>query len=114
MPFSHRIDGKRRVRLTDFDPDEDGGVQRQRAEKRLGELEVELSALQELLYAAQQTAVLIVLQGMDTSGKDGTIRHVMRSFNPQGCDVASFKAPTELERSHDYLWRIHPRAPISL
>src|SRR5690242_18318407 len=57
------------------------------------------------------TPVLIILQGMDTSGKDGTIRHVMGAFNPQSCRVATFKAPTPVELAHDFLWRIHPETP---
>ena len=60
---------------------------------------------------AQTHSVLIVLQGLDTSGKDGTIKHVMESMNPQGCDVASFKVPTPEEAAHDFLWRIHKQTP---
>lgn len=67
--------------------------------------------LQRVFYADGRYALLIVLQGRDASGKDGTIRHVFHAVNPQGCDVTSFKAPTEIERRHDYLWRIHARIP---
>ncbi len=70
-----------------------------------------MSDLQELLAAAQHHSLLVVLQGMDTSGKDGTIRHVLSHVNPQGCDVHSFKAPTPEELSHDFLWRIHKVTP---
>ena len=70
-----------------------------------------LDELQELLYAAQSKALLIVLQGMDTAGKDGTIRHIFSGVNPQGCDVASFKVPTQLEQRHDFLWRCHAQVP---
>ena len=70
-----------------------------------------IDPLQERLYAEGQRSLLIILQGMDTSGKDGTIRHVMRGVNPQGCQVTSFKAPTPDERSHDFLWRIHQHVP---
>jgi len=70
-----------------------------------------LSALQEVLYAGQQHAVLIVLQGMDTAGKDGTIRHIFSGVNPQGCDVSQFKVPTPLEARHDFLWRAHAAVP---
>lgn len=73
-------------------------------QKRLGEL-------QELLYAEHQQKVLVVLQGMDTSGKDGTIRHVMADCSPQGVRIASFKKPTEVELEHDYLWRVHAQVP---
>lgn len=71
----------------------------------------QLSDYQELLYAQNQWSVLIVLQGMDTAGKDGLIEHVMKSVNPQGCDVTSFKQPTHLEMDHDFLWRIHANLP---
>jgi PPK2 family polyphosphate:nucleotide phosphotransferase len=70
-----------------------------------------MSKLQELLYAEGKHAVLIVVQAMDTGGKDGAIEHVFASVNPQGCTVTSFKAPTHLELRHDFLWRIHDAAP---
>jgi PPK2 family polyphosphate:nucleotide phosphotransferase len=70
-----------------------------------------LKELQEKLYAQNQHALLIVLQGMDTAGKDGTIEHVMGAFNPQGVHVTSFKVPTEEEYAHDFLWRVHKVAP---
>jgi PPK2 family polyphosphate:nucleotide phosphotransferase len=70
-----------------------------------------LDDLQELFYAAQSKALLIVLQGMDTAGKDGTIRHIFSGVNPQGCQVASFKVPTQLELRHDFLWRCHAQVP---
>ena len=71
----------------------------------------ELGELQELMFAADRHSLLIVLQGMDTSGKDGAIRHVLKDVNPAGCRVASFKQPTDLEQAHDFLWRIHRQAP---
>src|SRR5204862_6749588 len=67
--------------------------------------------LQRVRYADARFAVLIVLQGRDASGKDGTIRKVFSAVNPQGCTVSSFKEPTELERHHDYLWRVHKEVP---
>ncbi len=70
-----------------------------------------LESLQELLYAEGKHKVLIVLQALDTGGKDGTIRHVFEGVNPAGVDVASFKAPTPEELAHDYLWRIHKHTP---
>jgi len=70
-----------------------------------------LRQLQQVLYAQARHAVLIVLQGTDTSGKDGAIEHVFSSINPQGCSVTSFKVPSALELAHDYLWRIHRQAP---
>ncbi len=71
----------------------------------------QLTRLQDVFYASQQRALLIVLQGMDTAGKDGTIRHIFSGINPQGCDVAAFKVPTPLEARHDFLWRVHQAVP---
>jgi PPK2 family polyphosphate:nucleotide phosphotransferase len=71
----------------------------------------QLAGLQERLWAERRHRVLVVLQGMDCSGKGGTIEHVMGAFNPAGCPVSSFKVPTEIELAHDYLWRIHARTP---
>jgi len=75
---------------------------------RLGD---ELCELHERLWAEGERSVLLVLQGMDTAGKDSTIRRVLSGLNPQGCHVASFKAPTETERAQDYLWRVHAVCP---
>ncbi|MBV9230078.1 MAG: polyphosphate kinase 2 family protein, partial [Chloroflexi bacterium] len=80
-------------------------------DKKLQELSNELEELQELMAAAQQQSLLMILQGMDTSGKDGTIRHVLARVNPQGCYVHSFKEPTQEELAHDFLWRIHKATP---
>ncbi|MGE5234610.1 MAG: polyphosphate kinase 2 family protein [Acidobacteriota bacterium] len=74
-------------------------------------LTAKLEALQELLYAEGKHRFLVVLQGMDTAGKDGTIRHVFEGVNPQGVRVASFKVPTPPELGHDFLWRVHAHAP---
>jgi PPK2 family polyphosphate:nucleotide phosphotransferase len=81
------------------------------AKEALEALTGELEALQELLYAERKHKLLVVLQGMDTSGKDGTIRHVFEGVNPQGVRVASFKVPTPIELDHDYLWRVHLQTP---
>ena len=94
-------------------PTTDVGGFKDKSEAR-GELEKDLERLRELqhlLYADGRYAVLIVLQAMDTGGKDGTIRHVMSGFNPSGCMVTSFKVPSEEEKKHDFLWRIHHAAP---
>jgi len=92
----------------DFAPDKHGKKQ---AKEELVELNAKLDNLQERLYADGRHRVLVVLQGMDTSGKGGTIRRVFQGVNPSGVRVAAFKAPTELELAHDFLWRIHPQAP---
>ena len=79
--------------------------------KKTTKLLEELNDLQNLLYASNKNALLVIMQGMDASGKDGLIRNVFTSINPQGVSVTSFKAPTALELSHDFLWRIHVNAP---
>jgi PPK2 family polyphosphate:nucleotide phosphotransferase len=111
MGYAYRVDGKRPVKLEDFDPRDDAGVERDQGEKKTAGIIEELIELQELLYAAQQQSVLVILQGRDTSGKDGAIRHVAGPLDSQSCSVASFKVPTEEERAHDFLWRIHAQTP---
>ena len=106
-----RVPSKSKVSLKEIDPGATPGVTREEADERLAKLADELAEVQELLYGAAQQSVLIVLQGMDTSGKDGTITHVMAPINPQGCIVSSFKQPTPVELAHDFLWRVHPHAP---
>jgi PPK2 family polyphosphate:nucleotide phosphotransferase len=81
------------------------------ARARLDELTKTLAELHDRLWAEATRSVLLVLQGMDASGKDGAIAHVLSGLNPQGCSVASFKAPTETEKAHDYLWRVHAVCP---
>ncbi len=83
------------------------------ARKTLRRLNRRLQELQELLYAEGRHKLLVVLQAMDTGGKDGTIRHVFEGVNPQGVKVAGFKKPTPVELAHDYLWRVHRHTPGS-
>lgn len=78
---------------------------------RLEELLAELNALHRRLWAESTRSVLLVLQGMDTSGKDSTVRHVLSGLNPQGCQVTSFKVPNDTDLAHDYLWRVHAVCP---
>jgi len=112
MGFSWKIAEGTKVKLKEYAPEYiDRSVDHDAAKETLAGLSDELSKLQELLAAAQHHSLLIVLQGMDTSGKDGTIRHVLTLVNPQGCDVNSFKAPTSEELLHDFLWRIHKVTP---
>src|SRR5262245_9731353 len=94
-------------KLADFDPDDTAGLDINKDDaKELLEAGVKrLSALQDRLYADDRWAILVILQGIDTSGKDGVIKHVMSGVNPQGCEVHSFKAPSESEIDHDFLWR---------
>jgi len=111
MSLSVKVKSNEKVKLSDFDPDDTHGVSEEQAKGRRDKLIDQLGDLQGLLYAAKRKSVLIVLQGMDTSGKDGTIRHVMSGVNPQGCRVESFKVPTEEELEHDFLWRVHKLTP---
>ena len=81
------------------------------AEAELHDFVEELEAAQELLYASATHAVLMVVQGLDAAGKDGTIKHVLSGVNPQGCEVTSFKQPSSLEQRHDFLWRVSEALP---
>jgi len=88
-----------------------GAADKQEGLVRLGELVERLGVLHNRLYAEASRALLVVLQGMDASGKDGTIRHVLSGVNPQGCRVVAFRAPAGAELAHDYLWRVHAVCP---
>jgi len=101
-----------KVRLSRLKTDEDGGFHsKEAAAAVLVKHREQLAGLQEVLWASRRKALLIVLQGMDTAGKDVTINHIFSGVNPQGCDVASFKPPTPVESSHDFLWRVHSAVP---
>jgi PPK2 family polyphosphate:nucleotide phosphotransferase len=100
-----------KVQLHEADANEAHGYTKETAaDPTLKDL-ARLTALQERIYAEQKHPILVVLQGIDTSGKDGTIRHVMSALNPQGCTVAGFGVPTAIEAAHDHLWRIHAQTP---
>lgn len=109
----YRIRQGEELDVRKLDPDDHSAWEgsKEEGKQRLVELRKELAGLQELLYAEGKHRVLVVLQAMDTGGKDGTIRSVFEGVNPQGVRVASFKAPTPIELAHDYLWRIHPQVP---
>ena len=107
----YRIDGDDKVKLERWRPDDDGKVERDAAEAAMPGLLARMLDLQERLYAGRERSLLIVLQGRDAAGKDGTIKHVMGGFNPLGTVVHAFKAPNELERGHDFLWRVHHNVP---
>ncbi len=106
-----RIPPGSRVKLSRFDPSATYGHRKESSKEPLAEGLVRLTSLQDRIYAESKHPVLIVLQGIDAAGKDGTIRHVMNAFNPMGCPVTSFKVPTSVEAAHDYLWRVHQRTP---
>src|SRR6266568_5677477 len=112
MSLLWKVDEGSKVNLKDYDPNYiDKQADKNVADAELQRLSDELGELQELMTAAGHHSLLVILQGMDTSGKDGTIRHVLSHVNPQGCEVHSFKAPTQEELSHDFLWRIHKVTP---
>jgi PPK2 family polyphosphate:nucleotide phosphotransferase len=102
----------KKIRLEDFDPAYTGKLKNKAQAE--SELTKNIECLDELgyrLYAENRRSLLLILQGMDTSGKDGTIRHVMRGFNPQSCQVTSFKQPSIEELNHDFLWRVARAMP---
>jgi PPK2 family polyphosphate:nucleotide phosphotransferase len=101
-----------KVFLKDFDPDDAGPYHgEEEVHEPLEKLRQELAKLQSLFYADRRFALLIILQGMDAAGKDGTIKHVMSGLNPLGVSVIPFKAPNEEELAHDFLWRVHKATP---
>lgn len=103
----YRIRKGNEFRFADIDPGDTCGIdiEKNEAKALLAEGAKRLGALQNKLYAEHQWAILVVLQGLDAAGKDGVIAHVMAGVNPQGCDVTSFKAPSQVELDHDFLWR---------
>jgi PPK2 family polyphosphate:nucleotide phosphotransferase len=103
---------KTEIRLDDLNSAYTGNLSgKKEAQKELAENTEALADLGYRLYAENRRALLVILQGMDTSGKDGTIRHAMKGFNPQSCRVTAFKTPTAEELDHDFLWRIHRKTP---
>lgn len=113
---SYRVKPGSTVSLKRYDPDETGDYKKNddgkaAAKAETAKLITKLDGLQERLYANASRSLLIVLQGMDTSGKDGTIKSVMSGVNPQGCKVVAFKAPSKDELARDFLWRVHREAP---
>ena len=101
----------KKIKLSDYDAGYTGGLTKEEGKGRLLAKLVRMAELQELMFAEGKHSLLIILQAMDAGGKDSTIRHVMEAFNPQGCHVVGFGVPTDLERDHDFLWRIHPHTP---
>lgn len=111
MPLAYRISGNRKVRLKDYDPDDSRGLTREGAAGKMEELGAQIAELNDLLFAASRHSLLIILQGRDTSGKDGLIRRLLTYINAQSCRVVPFKAPTAPELTHDFLWRVHSETP---
>ncbi len=107
-----RVEDGRKFRLKDFDPSSTEGIGSQREARGLLESGLrDLRGRQEKLYAQAQWALLLILEGMDSAGKDSLIKHVMSGVNPMGCEVVSFKRPSEEELRHDFLWRSACKLP---
>jgi PPK2 family polyphosphate:nucleotide phosphotransferase len=101
-----------KIELKDYSPEYSGGYKRESEIKdKMAKIKKQMRALQELLYAERKHPLLIILQAMDTGGKDGTIKHVMSEVNPQGCCVTNFKVPSVEEAARDFLWRVHKAVP---
>jgi PPK2 family polyphosphate:nucleotide phosphotransferase len=100
-----------KIKLKDIDPGAPKGINKHEIKQQLEDILKDLDNLQNLLYAEGKHAILIVIQGMDASGKDGLTRDVFTSMNPQGVNVTSFKEPTKEELAHDFLWRVHQHVP---
>ncbi|HWD39572.1 MAG TPA: PPK2 family polyphosphate kinase [Fimbriimonas sp.] len=111
MSYARLVKPGSKFKLNDVDPGYHDGLSEEEALTRLGEIGNKISKLQELLYAAKQNSMLIVLQGRDTSGKDGAIRRILHYCNVQSTSVVPFKVPTSVEAGHDFLWRVHSHAP---
>ena len=108
----HRYDGRGgKVRLETISCEPPGSIKKADAKDRFDALDTELFELQDLLWGAKTHCVLVVLQGRDAAGKDGAVKHVAGSMNPRGIAVTSFGVPTDEERQHDFLWRVHRRTP---
>ena len=109
----YRVDNAKKFKLRDYDPADTAGlrIDKKKAKKALAKDIERLSELQERLYAQDRWSVLLVFQAMDAAGKDSTIKHVMSGINPQGCQVSAFKAPSEEELDHNFLWRVARELP---
>jgi PPK2 family polyphosphate:nucleotide phosphotransferase len=108
----YRVHPGTRVNLAQVDAGDTAGYHKSHKTKAdLARVLARLDEAQRLLYAEKKHALLVVLQALDTGGKDGTIRHVMSGVNPEGCNVTSFRVPTEEEQEHDFLWRVHKAVP---
>jgi len=100
-----------KIKLQDISTRAPKNIDKEKIKKEIPKLQARLEELQNLLYASSSHAVLVVLQGMDASGKDGAIKDVFTAVNPMGCRVIPFKKPTEIEMKHDFLWRVHQVVP---
>lgn len=108
---SYRVPPGQKVKLSTWDTNDAGGLDKASARSRQDELSAELAGWQERLYAESKQSLLIVLQARDAAGKDGVVKKVVGAFNPNGVRIANFKVPSEEERAHDFLWRLHAQVP---
>ncbi|MFJ2988115.1 polyphosphate kinase 2 family protein [Collimonas sp. NPDC087041] len=113
MKATKQFRAGKQTKIKDADADEKPLSSGDKAKDKelVAELAAQIAVQQEMLYAGQKHKILVVLQGIDTSGKDGTVKGVFNLVNPQGIQIANFKAPSTIERAHDYLWRIHQQVP---
>ena len=102
---------KGKIRLQDFDPGYSGGLDKENAKEKTVKYGERIGELQQLLYANSSHAILLLFQGIDASGKDGSVRCLLQHVNPAGVETANFKVPSDEERAHDYLWRVHKVVP---
>ena len=100
-----------KIRIKDFQTDLTGGLEKNEAKEKAREFAKRIGELQELLYANSTHSVLLLFQGLDASGKDGAVRSVLEQVDPAGVETANFKVPSEEERAHDFLWRVHKAVP---
>ncbi|MFC5473208.1 polyphosphate kinase 2 family protein [Paraherbaspirillum soli] len=106
-----RVTKQTRIKDQDAEQKPLSGGDKTKDKEQVAELAAQIGVQQEILYAGQQHKLLVVLQGIDTSGKDGTVNGVFSGVNPQGIRIVSFKAPSSIELAHDYLWRVHQQVP---
>jgi PPK2 family polyphosphate:nucleotide phosphotransferase len=111
MPLMHPVAPDSKVSLAKIAPNDDFGLEKDQADDLLKELGTEFEDLTGLLFAAGSNGLLIVMQGRDTAGKDGSIKRILEHTNVQSTLVQPFKVPTSVELAHDFLWRVHPHAP---
>ena len=111
MIKKYTISSNNKVRLKDYDPEDTNGFAKEDIAGEYASMLENFAELQEALYASRQKGILILLQGMDCSGKDGAVRNVLARVNPAGVVVENFKTPTPEELGHDYLWRVHAKMP---
>jgi len=110
-PDQYRVKSGKSVRLKDWATDDDGGLSKDEGKELTAELLDGLAEWQERLFAESRQSLLIVLQARDAGGKDGTVKHVLGALNPNGVRISNFKVPTDEERAHDFLWRVHAQTP---